>query len=59
MILDYNGIKISVESETQGTDLHITTIVNERTIHQIYNLQEQAIRQALIKLGWTPPKEDI
>ena len=26
--------------------------------HEVLQLKEKAIRDALIKLGWTPPKED-
>lgn len=29
----------------------------EDTARQIIRLQEQGVREALIKLGWTPPEE--
>jgi len=29
----------------------------EHIAHEVYNTKEKVVRKALIKLGWTPPKE--
>jgi len=32
--------------------------VRMRVVHEVYNLKDTAVREALIKLGWTPPDDE-
>lgn len=57
-------MKVEVNSYLEGSKLHIDTWMgvdpalkdSERTfIRKVMDLEEQAIKDALIKLGWTPP----
>ncbi len=42
--------------DDKDTDIH--TRMRYELARKIINLEEKSIREALIKLGWTPPKED-
>lgn len=49
-------MEVSVESHLVGTNLHLTTKVAEEVNRRILILEEKAIKEALISLGWTPPR---
>jgi transposase len=49
---DFITQEIIAEDSKWDTNLYASVI--KRVIH----LQEEGIREALIKLGWTPPKEE-
>lgn len=49
-------IDVSVESNLVGTDPHLTTVVAGEVSRRILSLEEKAIKEALISLGWTPPR---
>lgn len=51
-------IKPYVDIEKQTIELDITEKMNEKIVNhykEIIDLKEKIIREALIKLGWTPP----
>ena len=48
-------IEVSVESHLDGTNLYLTTKVAGEVSRRILSLEENAIKEALISLGWTPP----
>lgn len=50
---------VSVESHLDGTNLHLTTKVAREVNKRILILEEEAIKEALISLGWTPPRGEI
>lgn len=53
-------IKCSISSELKGESLIIENRIDglyEHYYKEIINFKEEAIREALIKLGWTPPKD--
>ena len=61
-----NQLKISLESrlDSELQELTITTYSENhlgqkvRMFHaELYELKDQALRNALIELGWTPPKD--
>lgn len=57
-ISDTMELKLAVRTDIVGECLQVTALINNQKISSsIYYLQEQAIRDALIKLGWTPPQE--
>ena len=59
MALSEIKIKLSVEADIEGDALRIHEMINDQRVKtSVYFLQEQAIRDSLIKLGWTPPRED-
>lgn len=43
-----------IEQET----LSIVHDYKEQVVRQLFDTREKQIREALIKLGWTPPKEN-
>ena len=57
-ISDTMELKLAVRTDIVGECLQVTALINNQKISSsIYYLQEQAIKDALIKLGWTPPQE--
>lgn len=46
----------TIEQKTEMVD-SMTDIRNELS-RKIINLEDQGIKEALISLGWTPPKEE-
>ena len=58
MSLEDIKIKVNVSSELVDGNLHIMTSVGETLVHEVILLKEQAVKDALILLGWTPPKEE-
>lgn len=58
MSLEDIKIKVNVSSELVDGNLHIMTSIGEQVFHQVLLLKEQAVKDALILLGWTPPKEE-
>lgn len=57
MSLEDVKIEVDVSSELVGASLHIKTTVADQVFHKVAFLEEQAVKEALIELGWTPPKE--
>lgn len=58
------GEKIKIETNVSKDGLILQEISRESyqgtieiIIKQIFDTKEEQIKQALIKLGWTPPKE--
>lgn len=52
--------KININVQTDVVGQHIirqTTTVQDMVLRRVINLEEAGIKQALIKLGWTPPPE--
>lgn len=57
-----DGIK--VDCWLDGSDIHVKTsiVFQERTdemVHDVCQTKERFIREKLIALGWTPPKEEV
>lgn len=59
-------MKIECMWHLESTDLHISTLIKsdienltDRVTRKVLHLEESAIKEALIKLGWTPPGEQI
>lgn len=41
-----------------GSILKLSNNIGNNTSYKIYNFEEQAVKESLVKLGWTPPGED-
>lgn len=54
-----NTLKIEIKTVIKRTDdietIQVERRVSDEVTRQIINLHEEAVRQALISLGWTPP----
>lgn len=49
-------LRVKATTALRGTDLHQTVSIGGRSVAEYtVELQDKAIREALIKLGWTPP----
>lgn len=51
-------IHVSTSFSKDGGEIHVITDFAGVVSQQIMFLQEKAVRDALIKLGWTPPAEN-
>lgn len=57
--LDKLNLKVEVQSNLVDNCLRLSAMIDSKKVSDlIYCLQEQALRDSLIKLGWTPPQED-
>ena len=52
-------LKITVDTSYNKDMIALTTKMGTEIVsHNVVRLQEKSVREALIKLGWTPPKEE-
>ncbi len=49
------NIDVKVETAINGDDLRIVTSVGDYVTYKVLHMEDEALRAALIKLGWTPP----
>jgi len=55
-----NKVQFKINTVTEGNKIIQTTQDPwGKVMRQVIDTQEREIRMALIKLGWTPPKNDI
>ena len=55
--MKHNDISIKTEIFDDGRILQTTDIMGD-IMRQVIRTKESQVREALIVLGWTPPKED-
>lgn len=46
---------VNVETKLSGSQLTLITSVGDYVTRKVLELEEEAIKSALVKLGWTPP----
>ena len=56
--VDMSAIVENANVEVIGAILNVTTVINDGKVSsKLHFLGEHKIKDALIKLGWTPPQE--
>lgn len=52
-------IRLEIEVKTSNNTINlVTSIDKEKVTELVYDLQEKALRNELIELGWTPPTDN-
>jgi len=54
---EVDTISLKAGAHVDGDVLHLRQAVDDKISHEMANLKQKAVRQALINAGWTPPAE--